>query len=543
MSAVSPLSALARRIDQTHFLNKLFQYSPYVLGALTAGYVVQDSFKAPAGSERRKKFIKNTAVAVGTFAGAFASYQWYLRPKAHDITEVAGNVMKFFEHHGGEIFHNSKVALSEALEKLENAGRGKAKKAAEEALEDVVSGFSKKKALPDGLTKHLAAMEKGEMAIKKVQPFQAEILEAVITKGQYASKFNALPKAEQEQLISLINASKEKSLGRTQTKDLMTLLQKIQPPEETAKGKAEKLINILIPTNEAATYKEMFGEIWELSKAGFLPVAGGVAGGLTGNLLNRDKEWKSKLGTQMREAMYQFFANIMLCNIGAAGMLALVNNLPGVSKEFKNKTSTRFVAMVVGIVTMGVVFGAYISNFFGNNFIDPMMKKGIKGGWQDLRDKVKEGGVKAMTKDLFADRKPTGLDVIVHLDDLLTVGYVAGLKIIGPLLPYFYTLSGFRAGIEFRNGNGYKAAQKAAKEQAALPKTLLKTPESAGLVNPTLSSFQLDTPLLGTAVPTKSHGTLSNALFTATFRPHQLPQHNAFAIDAIPLTLPGEQPA
>jgi len=44
------------------------------------------------------------------------------------------------------------------------------------------------------------------------------------------------------------------------------------------------------------------------------------------------------------------------------------------------------------------------------------------------------------------------IDVSLHVDDVATVAVLSGLKWIEPALPILYSISGYRAGIGYRNG-------------------------------------------------------------------------------------------
>ncbi len=52
---------------------------------------------------------------------------------------------------------------------------------------------------------------------------------------------------------------------------------------------------------------------------------------------------------------------------------------------------------------------------------------------------------------LYAERKPELLDMALHTDDIATAGILSGFKWIEPMLPLMYTISGYRAGIGYRN--------------------------------------------------------------------------------------------
>ena len=56
-----------------------------------------------------------------------------------------------------------------------------------------------------------------------------------------------------------------------------------------------------------------------------------------------------------------------------------------------------------------------------------------------------------MIKDLNKERRPEALDISLHIDDIASVGFMSGVKWIGPILPALYSISGYRAGIGYRN--------------------------------------------------------------------------------------------
>jgi len=49
------------------------------------------------------------------------------------------------------------------------------------------------------------------------------------------------------------------------------------------------------------------------------------------------------------------------------------------------------------------------------------------------------------------ERKPELLDMALHTDDIATAGVLSGFRWIEPMLPLMYTISGYRAGIGYRN--------------------------------------------------------------------------------------------
>ena len=187
----------------------------------------------------------------------------------------------------------------------------------------------------------------------------------------------------------------------------------------------EIFLNKLIPEPENITSKEIFSEIGRLSFLGLIPVAGGILGGILGDKLSGDT-WKEKLPNKIKEGAYQYLANIFLCNVGAGIALGIMEK-----NGIKSK-SNRALGMIGGIITTGILGGSVIANIIGNKIIDPIF------------------GSKS-TKGIYNERKPEALDIGLHVDDIATVAVMSGLKWIEPALPMMYAISGYRAGIGYRN--------------------------------------------------------------------------------------------
>ena len=216
----------------------------------------------------------------------------------------------------------------------------------------------------------------------------------------------------------ILNKSKEKILGFSEVKTIYGEL-------KTAEGK--KLLNKLIPDPENIDSKHIFGELKWLSLMGAIPVLGGIASGIAADKLTEDK-WKEKIPDKVKEGSYQYFANIFLCNIGAGAALAMLEKA-----DIKSKAS-RAICMIGGIILTGVVFGSAMANLIGKKIVDPML------GHENKKEK------------LYSERTPELLDIGLHVDDIATVAVLSGLKWIEPALPILYGVSGYRAGIGYRNG-------------------------------------------------------------------------------------------
>ena len=191
--------------------------------------------------------------------------------------------------------------------------------------------------------------------------------------------------------------------------------------------KNKDFMNKLIPEPENISSKEIFSEIGRLSLLGLIPVIGGITGGIAGDMVTTSK-WKEKIPNKIKEGAYQYLANIFLCNIGAGIALGIMENL-----GIKNKVP-RAIGMITGIVITGIIGGSAIANLISNKVINPLF------------------GEKEQKK-LYDERKPEALDIGLHTDDIATVAVMSGLKWIEPALPIMYAISGYRAGIGYRNVN------------------------------------------------------------------------------------------
>ena len=254
----------------------------------------------------------------------------------------------------------------------------------------------------------------------------------VINKQTNAIKtFIESSKLEDEQIINILDKAKTKILS---LKDTNTLLTKIP---ENAKGK-EELFNIIFSQNKDITSKEIFSEIGRLSLMGAIPVAGGISGGILADKITKTETKESK-ANKIKEGVYQYLANIFMCNVGAAGALFGAEQLQKAGKIQKLTPSKKLGVILGGITATGIIGGSYIANFISKKFLDPLFDKNKKH--------------KELGKSLYAERKPEPLDVALHADDIATAGVLSGFKWVEPALPIMYLISGYRAGIGYRNNN------------------------------------------------------------------------------------------
>lgn len=228
----------------------------------------------------------------------------------------------------------------------------------------------------------------------------------------------------------ILHKAKTKVLKFKEVKTLYKDLGKKENAKEFLNGEEG-----LIPNPENIDSKEIFGEIKRLSIMGLIPVLGGIVGGIVGDRLT-EKKWKDRIPDKVKEGSYQYLANIFLCNVGAGAALWAMEKAKVTSK------APRAIAMIGGIIAFGILGGSAMANYIGKTCIDPLFKQKHKHNAK-----------------LYDERTPEVLDVSLHVDDVSTVAVLSGLKWIEPALPVLYSISGYRAGIGYRNGENSKVSK------------------------------------------------------------------------------------
>lgn len=242
-----------------------------------------------------------------------------------------------------------------------------------------------------------------------------------------------------EDTKELLNKSKDKILNRGEINKVFEELSK----NEEGKDFLEKLI----PSPKNITAKDIFSEIGYLSILGAIPVVGGITGGIAADKITEKNNWKEKIPDKIKEGSYQYLANIFMCNIGAGAALGILEHAGIKSK------SARAIGMTAGIITTGIIGGSKIANLLGRKVIDPVCDRVQKkhhdnNNFEDILT-LKSYNHKSPKK--YKERTPEVLDIGLHTDDIATVSLLSGLKWIEPALPVMYTISGYRAGIGYRN--------------------------------------------------------------------------------------------
>ena len=237
--------------------------------------------------------------------------------------------------------------------------------------------------------------------IEKIARKNKELIDDYISKNQIKEDIKPILEKATNKILSL--------------GEIKTLAQKLIQDKN-----GEELFNKLIPDPENIKASDIFSEIGYLSTYGAIPVIGGILGGISADIITKE-DCKKTIPNKINEGIYQYLANIFMCNIGAGAALGILEKLNITSK------SARAIGMVSGIILTGVLGGSKIANFISQKIIAPL------------------------TKTKQQERKPEAMDVCLHTDDIATVSLLSGLKWIEPALPILYSVSGYKAGSGYRN--------------------------------------------------------------------------------------------
>lgn len=216
-----------------------------------------------------------------------------------------------------------------------------------------------------------------------------------------------------EDTVQILNKAKEKILS---FKEVNKLSKNLKFKE------GNEFMEKLIPDPQNIKASDIFQEIGFLSLYGAVPVLGGVVGGVAADKAVGD-DYKSNINDKINEGIFQYLANIFMCNIGAGAALGILEKMKITSK------TARAIGMTTGIILTGVLSGAKIANFISQKVINPIFSP----------------------KKKMEERKTEPMDLCLHTDDIATVSLLSGLKWIEPALPILYSVSGYKTGVGYRN--------------------------------------------------------------------------------------------
>lgn len=281
----------------------------------------------------------------------------------------------------------------------------------------------------------------------------APYIASAITKRPLSPSLNAI-KSKNKELVdtftktvnldktttSILEKSKEKVLSFSEVKNIFESLKD--------KDGGKKFLEKLIPSPENISAKDIFSEIGYLSINGAVPVIGGILGGIAADRLTDKENWKEKIPDKVKEGSYQYLANIFMCNVGAGIALGILEKSGITSK------AARAAGMTAGIIATGVIGGSKIANLISEKVIEPLCHikdKNHNHKNPENDEKLQKHIDTHHRPHEYKERKPELLDIGLHTDDIATVSLLSGLKWIEPALPMMYTISGYRAGIGYRN--------------------------------------------------------------------------------------------
>lgn len=494
------ITNLARAVDKEPFVAGLRKWVMPAVLATSAIWLGSAALSIPDPKERNKRLTQYGLSAAGTIIAAWIGFTKILKPDPN----TAGRMGTLILEHMGELLPKKQLAkLTHAAEELLEKSVSElgvahlfddklSQKPLEEALEELEDPDKLLKLLehlnlPLGkfkdsvaqFAKEAAESDKG-LSPKRLQDFRNEMLTHILGEhgvnvdktmdgwlksfggGRLVKKNVASLRHRLEELAHKVDDWQDDILDEAKNalgrRGIRTAADK--NTKALAYGRdnhARKLLNVVVDGPGDISSKEMYEEIGELSIMGALPVLGGILGGIAGDAAVGENSAKN-IALKCKEGLFQYLANIMLCNVGAMGFIYGMEKLAaanwGKVSEWAGKTSTRIGAMTAGILAIGVIGGSAIANFIGENFLNPL----FDGGWKEmtahLRERTREHGFKGLFENLYEHRVPEPLDVMLHVDDFATGAAISGLSFVEPFLALFYTLSGIRAGVGYRNREG-----------------------------------------------------------------------------------------
>lgn len=231
-------------------------------------------------------------------------------------------------------------------------------------------------------------------------------------------------------ILNILKKARTKAMNPKETAAVMNDI-----PDSLSK---RKLFETILPESENLDSKGIFDEIKRLSFLGVIPVVGGITGGIVADKVTKTHTPNS-VSNKIKEGFYQFFANIFLCNVGACAALFSAEGLQKAGLIKPLSSLKKMAVIMAGITATGIIGGSWIANKMSQKIIDPMFNNGKNP---------------AHKRGIYDERKPELTDIALHADDIATAGVLSGFKWIEPALPLMYFVSGYRAGIGYRNNHG-----------------------------------------------------------------------------------------
>ena len=175
------------------------------------------------------------------------------------------------------------------------------------------------------------------MAFSVASALMAPKIASKITKREPIETFEVIAKNNQkmidefltkngidDNIAPILSKAKNEVLSFFEIKKLANSLAKNDAGQD--------LFNKLIPDPQNIKAKDIFSEIGYLSIYGAIPVVGGILGGIGADIATKE-DCKKTVPDKINEGIYQYLANIFMCNIGAGIALGLLEKANITSKQ------------------------------------------------------------------------------------------------------------------------------------------------------------------------------------------------------------------
>jgi hypothetical protein len=460
------------------------------IGALAL--IAKDVYQAKTPEERKKRLQDDTLkIGLPTVATLAATQAW-MKPEGTVYNTTQQAITYFKQQYSPQFFQQADVAVKETIQavpsllqpavwgsnissKTINSLEQQLQHANEEehALLDVQVGklIAQARKAHDTFAKTATPEQVYQRFIQLQQTAEASVLERAKQVGLPVEHTNTVEKlttfaehlATKAENNTLTATEQPWHTALTETigqLDWLTLLEKDKQQLFDVNGGTVKQaqqhktalnklfhheLRLLLPTAEdlaildnrnivpvlQATAKEFMSEAAApFMLVGGASVASGVVGGLIANKLNHEAPKKDM--DVVKEGIFQYVANIVMCGMGA-GLGLLVANAAGFTKQ--ERPLLRFGTIVAGLAA-GIATGAAIANPLCN-----VIERALPTG--SPKEQTTTPNKKGRTLEWQ--------DAILHVDDIPTAFSVAGVQALKPLLPAFFIPSGLKAAVGYRN--------------------------------------------------------------------------------------------
>lgn len=462
------------------------------IGVGALAIIAKDVYQAKTPEERKKRLQDDALrIALPTATTLLATQVW-MKPEGtvYNTTQQAINYFK--QHYNQSFFNQAQTAVQQTVNGVPGVlrpviwGQQAQQKAeasletqlqhaneAEHALLDVQVGklIATARQAHDAFAKTATPQQVYQRFVQVQQTAERSVLARATQAGLLSTHVNTVQslttfaeqlegKAQQNTLTpqeTKWHTALEETVGQLDW--LTTIERDKQQLFDTARGtvqanqNSKKALNklfhhelrLLLPTAEdlslldnrnvlpvlQATAKEFVSEAAvPFMLVGGASVASGMVGGLIANKLNNEPPKKNM--DVIKEGIFQYVANIVMCGMGA-GLGLLVANAADFTKQ--EKPLLRFGTIVAGLAA-GIATGAAIANPLCN-----VIERALPN----------TGGQSSPNTSNTKQRTLEWQDAILHVDDIPTAFSVAGVQALKPLLPAFFIPSGWKTAEGYRN--------------------------------------------------------------------------------------------